>query len=88
MALTYEEMYCSAAGEFSRTAHAILSGIADYLNINTLARDYQHHVGQKQLSAKIFLNPAVGNSSFSIQLERRDLTQTKIVLYDITGRVI
>ena len=88
MALTYEDMYCSAAGEFNRTAHAILSGIADYLNINTLKYDDRKQSKPRELSAKIFPNPASSHSSLSIQLQNGNMNQTKIVLYDIVGRKI
>jgi hypothetical protein len=33
MALTYEDMNCSAAGQYDKTAFAILSGISDYLKL-------------------------------------------------------
>ncbi|MBN1446898.1 MAG: hypothetical protein JXA28_03120 [Bacteroidetes bacterium] len=33
MALTYEDMNCAEAGEFDRTARALLAGTADYLGI-------------------------------------------------------
>ena len=35
MALTYEDMNCQEAGEFTRTAEALLRGIADYLGLVT-----------------------------------------------------
>jgi len=88
MALTYEDMHCSAAGEFNRTAHAILNGIADYLNINTLVKDDQQNRLKEKPDAIIYPNPARGLSSLSLKLQKGNLNQTKIVLYDITGRKI
>lgn len=39
MALTYEDMNCSSAGSYDVTAFALLSGIADYLELETLGLD-------------------------------------------------
>jgi len=93
MALTYEDMNCSAASEYDRTAYALLHGVADYLGLvvtsvidvaETLPDDFelrQNYPNPVRLSRATTLSSVI---QYSLQTAQ----SIRLVLYDILGRKI
>lgn len=64
LALTYEDMNCSTAGQFDKTAFAMLGGIDDYLNATFTAIDETKPETFAGILA--YPNPVVAASNFSV----------------------
>lgn len=93
MALTYEDMNCTAAGSYDSTALALLQGIADYLSVPTsllpaaARRDNEQVVLQQN-----FPNPISATESRTastvIQYVLNKPLFIRLSLYDVLGRQI
>ncbi len=91
MALTYEDMNCSSAGDYDKTAYAILHGVADYLDVveTAVLSDppteastftlHQNYPNPVNLSNRSTL-------STIIQYELETPQYIRLVIYDILGR--
>lgn len=79
MALTYEDMNCVSAGNYQKTAYAILHGISDYLGLGFQGVNRNE---ANNLNIKIFPNPS--NGQFNI--EGSDIHMVEII--DNQGRMI
>jgi hypothetical protein len=87
MALTYEDMNCSAAGMYDSTAYAILHGMGDFLGVDaSLDVDaVSASTGELQLLGS-FPNPFTGSTSIRFTLPHRDRVTIRIV--DPIGRIV
>lgn len=80
LALTYEDMNCTSAGNYNLTANAILGGIKDFLGIgSTLIPGYNHN---SELS--IFPNPVRSNASLFI-IDKDILKDSYLKITDMNG---
>ncbi|MCK5781193.1 MAG: T9SS type A sorting domain-containing protein [Flavobacteriales bacterium] len=85
MALTYEDMNCSSAGDYEKTAFALLSGIADYFELEMLGLDYSPAISS---SLNIYPNPASQSSSIHISAHTYRDVEYRIQLISTGGRII
>ncbi len=92
MALTYEDMNCSLAGDYDRTAYALLHGIADYLGIGQVPVPPQEElVTEAILVHPGYPNPVLldaGSNTVVIRYELPSAQPVRLVLYDLLGRVV
>jgi hypothetical protein len=83
MALTYEDMNCSTAGFYDKTAFAILHGISDYLDLGLVGIE-EYYINSK-LEIKAYPNPFADE----VTIEWNNYSSLKnAVVYDITGRTV
>ncbi len=85
MALTYEDMNCSSAGSYDVTAFALLSGIADYLELETLDLDI---FPTDKNSLNIYPNPASKSRSVFISAHTFRDVDYQIHLISFDGNVL
>lgn len=91
MALTYEDMNCAEAGDYGRTAKALLDGITDFLGIRETAMPRQLPVpGHSEMISDLttFPNPIATGSTTHIRFTLRQPVPITIRLYDLLGRKI
>lgn len=81
MALTYEDMNCSSAGNYDETAFAMLSGIADYLDLRVPAGINQFAINSE---IQIYPNPVKSNGFLSVDSKSDNIRCFKI--FDTTGK--
>lgn len=91
MALTYEDMNCAAAGDYDRTAYALLHGVADYLGlVLTAVLDTPQRVPQDFRLQQNYPNPVRLSQAASpatvIQYSLAKAQSVRLVLYDVLGR--
>jgi hypothetical protein len=91
MALTYEDMNCTSAGDFDQTAYALLHGSADYLGlINTAVTHSGTELVRDEMELQNFPNPiSLANQqdlSTVVQYHLKSSQDVRLVLYDILGR--
>jgi hypothetical protein len=90
LALTYEDMNCSEAGNYDDTAYALLNGISDFLGL-TATTAFNEPDDQFTLLQN-YPNPvALGaneSSSTIIQYELEAAQKVKLSLFDANGRQI
>jgi hypothetical protein len=84
MALTYEDMNCAEAGDFDRTATALLQGIFDYLSGAAAIRYVEYNTEKPR--ARIFPNPLPSNTRLSVLLPGSSMKQTRFALYNVLGQ--
>jgi hypothetical protein len=83
LALTYEDMNCSSAGFYDKTAYAILHGISDLLDLGYV-NSIEDYIS-KSINAKVYPNPF----REEVFIEWNNFQRaSQIVIYDITGRQI
>ena len=83
MALTYEDMNCSSAGSYDKTAFAILNGITDYLVLGTSSRDRE--IDGHSIDLQAYPNPF----SDQLTIEWKPVEELKsIYITDILGRIV
>jgi hypothetical protein len=89
MALTYEDMNCATAGDFDRTARALLKGTAAYLQLGSTVTVSRLPVAASPRIEALYPNPVPVGSAFSVALagstERDDVT---VSLHDQLGRTV
>jgi len=93
MALTYEDMNCDAAGEYDRTAYALLHGVADYLGVVvTSVVEAAEAVPDNFDLQQNYPNPVrlseASSLSTIIQYSLQEVEPVRLVLYDILGRQV
>jgi hypothetical protein len=86
LALTYEDMNCSSAGEYDKTANAILRGILDYIGIPFL------NIRGKQITQDNFIleqnYPNPFNSETKINISIPKYSDVQIKVYNNLGQEI
>jgi hypothetical protein len=87
LALTYEDMNCTGAGEYDSTGYAILHGIGDYLGVMIPSGI----AGAKELHNELRLqgaypNPFTSSTSIRYSLPRAEHVTLRIV--DLLGRAV
>ena len=83
LALTYEDGNCEEAGDYDKTAYAILAGIADYFGINP--PDYtQNEIIYNDIDLISIPNPAKVSESIKIEVKLNTQQKIKIDLLDIS----
>ncbi len=93
MALTYEDMNCSAAGSYDQTAFALLHGVADYLGLmpTGIAGTNAESDGNVTLRQS-YPNPVKTTQSVAqstvIQYQLQKPQHIRLTLYDILGRQV
>jgi hypothetical protein len=88
MALTYEDMNCTSAGEYDSTAYAILHGVGDYLGVAAPPADVAGdlpHPATVQL-VRIYPNPLSNVATILYSLPRS--THVTLQIADLLGRVL
>lgn len=85
MALTYEDMNCSSAGSYEVTAFALLSGIADYFELETLSTETSN-ISEKTLD--IYPNPISKTESVFIGSHTFREVDYNINLITLDGNII
>ncbi len=90
MALTYEDMNCSEAGDFDKTALALLSGIKDYLGLQETPVEPIPFVAQRAVEEEISLsaypNPVSNGSKLSVNIRLMKTTEYELAVYNILGQ--
>ena len=85
MALTYEDMNCSSAGNYDVTAFALLSGIADYFELETLDLDI---FPTNKNVLNIYPNPVSESGSIFISAHTYRDIDYEIRLISFDGNII
>ena len=93
MALTYEDMNCTSAGQYDSTASAILRGAAAYLGIfSTPVADLSTHRGFRIRLGQAYPNPVslanAGSHGAVVEFELPFPQNVRLALYDVLGRQI
>ena len=94
MALTYEDMNCTSAGNYDLTAYALLHGVADYLGLvqTAIVRDNRGAAPAGPTLAQSYPNPvqlSAGSATATvIQYELNTPQRVRLAVYDILGRRI
>ncbi len=87
LALTYEDGNCEEAGDYDKTAYAILTGIADYFGLNS--PDYvQNEIKYNDMDLKSTPNPVKVGESVKIKVKLNMQQKIKIDLIDISANKI
>lgn len=93
MALTYEDMNCEAAGDFDKTAFALLHGIADYMQlVSTVDFAEDSRSPESFTLYQNYPNPigatSPGSYATIIRYELKSPQFLRLVLYDVLGREV
>lgn len=88
MALTYEDMNCGSAGDYDKTALALLQGIVDYLKLQQTAVATTPRTPQDFLLSANYPNPIRSEHVTWINYHVARSTPVRLVLYDALGRQI
>lgn len=92
MALTYEDMNCPTAGEYDKTASAILQGIAEHLGLS--ATSVASHAVLAPLNVRLaqaYPHPVSlgrGSRTAVVEYELPSAQHVRLALYDVLGRQI
>lgn len=81
MALTYEDMNCEAAGDFDKTAFAIVRGIADYLDLGYVNIP-ENYTDTDDIA--VYPNPF----SDKLKISFNSNVQHQIIIVDQLGRIV
>ncbi len=92
MALTYEDMNCSAAGDYDSTAYALVHGIADYLGLAQTGIKEQIAANQALSLSQNYPNPVQlsgpSGSTTTIQYSLNRPKKVQLTLYNVLGQKI
>lgn len=89
MALTYEDMNCSSAGEYDKTALALLQGLVDYFKLGQTNAVAATALTPQELALSAnYPNPVGHNDATLINYRVERSTPIRLVLYDAVGRQI
>ncbi len=92
MALTYEDMNCAAAGDYDRTARALLGAAGDYLGLTDeldVETPAPASVPGLAVLADLYPNPVQGNGRISVRLAASASARPlRVRLHDALGRAI
>lgn len=83
MALTYEDMNCTSAGNYDLTANAIIKGMMDYMGIVTSVEDLVDFVPEKFELYQNYPNPF--NPATRIRYQVSANSQVVLKVFDIIG---
>ncbi|MCJ7553308.1 MAG: T9SS type A sorting domain-containing protein [Ignavibacteriaceae bacterium] len=86
IALTYEDMNCTSAGNYDLTANALIRGVMDYMGIVTGVNDFAEFVPEKFELYQNYPNPFNPSTVISWQ-SSIDSWQT-LKLYDVLGNEV
>ncbi|MDT8324875.1 MAG: M14 family zinc carboxypeptidase [Bacteroidota bacterium] len=89
MALTYEDMNCTAAGEYQRTARALLAGSASYLGIGgTVGTDAPLPAEDMRIAAA-YPQPLHSEGTLTVEIAAGSRQEfLELALYDMLGRQV
>lgn len=90
MALTYEDMNCAAAGDFDRTARALLGAAGDHLGLTgVLDVSTAPATAGEALFAEIYPNPVSAEGNIIVRLSKNAAARNlRVSLLDMMGREI
>lgn len=88
MALTYEDMNCATAGEYDKTALALLQGIAEYLQLGQTAVAAAAGAPADFALAPNYPNPVAHGIVTIIRYSLGHSTPLRLALYDMLGREV
>jgi hypothetical protein len=90
MALTYEDMNCATAGEYQRTARALLGAAGDYLGLTGLLDAPSPTANRAEaLIADLYPNPVRQSGSITLLLQALNPAHSlRVSLYDHLGREV
>ncbi len=87
MALTYEDMNCVAAGDFDKTARALLAGTASYLGIDGTVGVHDAPMAGGISIEAVYPNPLPSSGTLTVALTAAAARGfAHIALYDMLGR--
>ena len=86
MALTYEDMNCSQAGNYDYTASAIVRGVCDYIGINLSEIETETFLPESYVLHQNYPNPF--NPTTTIGYELPEDAMVNITIYDMMGRMV
>lgn len=86
MALTYEDMNCSDAGNYNLTASAIINGICDFIGVNIAGVKKSSEIPEDFVLKQNYPNPFNPITNIDIELEK--MSFLKISIIDIKGEEI
>jgi hypothetical protein len=78
LALTYEDMNCSTASEFTKTANAILRGVAEYLDVPFLKIRKIQKINDRYVLEQNYPNPFNSETKINISVPRNSNVQVKV----------
>ncbi len=87
LALTYEDGNCEEAGEYDKTAFAILSGIGEYFNILTPSSIVENKTTAK-FEFLISPNPVKSGKEILIKIVLSQKQKVKFEIFDINGHKV
>jgi len=87
MALTYEDMNCSDAGNYNITAEAIVRGVCDYLGINLAGINDQKEIPSAYALKQNYPNPFNPLTTIDVQLTQSG-GNIRLSIVDISGNEI
>ena len=86
LALTYEDMNCSSAGNFDKTAEALIRGSLDFVGINIAKVENDVVAPDKFILNQNYPNPF--NPSTSIDIELKKPAHVRLSISDLNGKEI
>lgn len=86
LALTYEDMNCSSAGNFNMTAEALIRGSLDFVGINITKVENDVFFPDKFILNQNYPNPF--NPLTSIEIELNKSMHVRLSILDLNGREI
>lgn len=86
MALTYEDMNCSDAGNYNLTASAIINGICDFMGVNIAGINDLAKLPEDFLVEQNYPNPF--NPTTNIDIELKKMTNLKASIINTKGEEI
>ena len=86
LALTYEDMNCSSAGNFDMTAEALIRGSLDFVGINIAKVENDLVVPDKFILNQNYPNPF--NPSTTIDIELKKSAHVRLSISDLNGKEI
>ena len=86
MALTYEDMNCSQAGNYDYTASAIVRGVCDYIGINLSDIDSELILPEEYSLQQNYPNPFNPSTKINFYLPKDEFVSISIL--DIKGREV
>ena len=86
MALTYEDMNCSQAGNYDYTASAIVRGVCDYIGINLSDIDSELILPEEYSLQQNYPNPF--NPSTNISFDLPSDANVRLTVFDMMGKPV